>query len=322
MKILAMVHNYPPLQNSGAEWMLHEILKYLASQGHEVNVLIPINSIDPYNFEGVNVFRHNFSEAKDYIKGCDIIFTHLDRAGKALNIAHDAKKFYVEIIHNTNRHGILYSKHRDNIAERYIYLIYNSLFTKNAMKYPCPGVIVHPPVDAKRYKVVKRGFKLTLVNLFERKGGLFFQHLARLMPDRDFLGVEGGYGKQEVVNLPNTSYLPHGENMKSVYSQTRILLMPSMYESYGRVAVEAMCSGIPVIATPTEGLKESLGDAGIFCDLIPDKWVEAIKKLDDPEEYKAASRRSTDRYKEISLKTPVEMAGMEQFLKDILTRKV
>ena len=37
-------------------------------------------------------------------------------------------------------------------------------------------------------------------------------------------------------------------------------------ESYGRVAVEAACCGIPTIAHPTPGLVESLGEAGIFVD--------------------------------------------------------
>lgn len=49
------------------------------------------------------------------------------------------------------------------------YVVYNSEYTKKDMNYPCPGVVVHPPVDGKRYKVGKRGSKLTLVNLFPAK---------------------------------------------------------------------------------------------------------------------------------------------------------
>ncbi|WP_262928542.1 glycosyltransferase family 4 protein [Streptomyces sp. CBMA152] len=47
-----------------------------------------------------------------------------------------------------------------------------------------------------------------------------------------------------------------------VYSRSRVILMPSLYESWGRVAVEAFASGIPVIAHTTPGLVESMGEAG------------------------------------------------------------
>ena len=99
--------------------------------------------------------------------------------------------------------------------------------------------------------------------------------------------------------------------------------MPSLYESYGRTAVEAMCSGIPVIAAPTPGLKESLGDAGIFADVEkPQEWVEAIKKLDDPEEYKKASLKCLKRAEEVELMTAQELDTMEHFIMDILNKRV
>jgi len=101
------------------------------------------------------------------------------------------------------------------------------------------------------------------------------------------------------------------------------LLMPSLYESYGRTAVEALVSGIPVIASPTPGLKESLGDAGIFCDAEkPEQWVEAIKSLDDPETYKAQSKKCIERFKVIKAETEKELKGFEDFLFDIYERKI
>ena len=99
--------------------------------------------------------------------------------------------------------------------------------------------------------------------------------------------------------------------------------MPSLYESYGRTAVEALVSGIPVIASPTPGLKESLGDAGIFCDAEkPEQWVEAIKSLDDPERYKAQSRKCSDRFKAIEGEREKELKRFEDFLFDIYEHKI
>jgi len=69
--------------------------------------------------------------------------------------------------------------------------------------------------------------------------------------------------------------------------------MPSEYESWGRVGVEAMASGIPVIAHPTPGLQESLGDAGVFVDRNDiDGWERAIRRLLTPRAYGTASKKA------------------------------
>jgi glycosyltransferase involved in cell wall biosynthesis len=56
-----------------------------------------------------------------------------------------------------------------------------------------------------------------------------------------------------------------------------VLMVPSVHESYGMAAVEALASGIPVIAHPTPGLREALGDAGTFVDRADVRvWVAAV----------------------------------------------
>ena len=80
--------------------------------------------------------------------------------------------------------------------------------------------------------------------------------------------------------------VPHQLMPDLVWSRTRVLLMPSEAESWGRVGVEALCSGIPVIAHPTLGLLEALGGAGVFVDrddLVG--WAKALADLDNPIEY-------------------------------------
>jgi hypothetical protein len=68
--------------------------------------------------------------------------------------------------------------------------------------------------------------------------------------------------------------------MRVVYRRTRLLLMPSTYESYGRVAIEAAVSGIPTIANSTPGLEEALGSAGTFpARLAVEPWQEAIRQV-------------------------------------------
>jgi glycosyltransferase involved in cell wall biosynthesis len=324
MKIIALLHAYPPLHNAGAEWYAHEMFKFLKQSGHDISVRLPISNLDEYVFEGIPVYRDEFFTTVEELKKCDIIISHLDRAGKSLNYAEHFKKPYVQIIHNSNYYGILTSKHKEKNQGRFVYVIYNSQFTRDACKYPNPSVVLHPPVDPVRYKVNKKGNKITLINLFERKGGIFFQDLAKAMPDRQFLGVEGGYGRQQInESIPNIEYMSNTPDARKIYSRTRLLVMPSFYESYGRTGIEAMVSGIPVIATPTPGLKESLSYAGTYCPLDSiEGWVDAIKKFDDEAYYKEVSKDCVKRVKEIIELQNSEMDEMERFLMDIYLKRI
>jgi glycosyltransferase involved in cell wall biosynthesis len=84
--------------------------------------------------------------------------------------------------------------------------------------------------------------------------------------------------------------------------------MPSKYESWGRTATEAMCSGIPIICTDTPGLKENCDKAGVY---IKDRnnvkdWVEAITKLDDKKAYSWASRKAKARSREFDTRKTLD----------------
>lgn len=159
-------------------------------------------------------------------------------------------------------------------------------------------MICYPQVDPERFRTTP-GDLITLVNLLPQKGGEVLDQLARYLPERRFLGVEGGYNQplQVEISRPNVEIIPNTPHMRDrVYARTRILLMPSLHESWGMVGVEAMCSGIPVIAHPTPGLLESLGDAGIFAhrdDL--DAWIDCIEALDKPNVYRRQSQRALKR---------------------------
>jgi len=213
----------------------------------------------------------------------------------------------VVVCHNTHRPTF-----RDMAAGGTALAVYNSQWMQREAELffaeypkavrPDRSLIVRPPVIAADY-ATKPGKAITLVNCNPEKGGKVLNALAERMPDQQFLAVRGAYGEQILPDLPNVEIIEHmdGSEMRErVYAKTRVLLMPSSYESWGRAGCEALASGIPVVAHPTPGLCESLGEAGVFVDRNDlDGYETVLRKLLQPAEYRLASKRARARSAEL-----------------------
>jgi glycosyltransferase involved in cell wall biosynthesis len=71
------------------------------------------------------------------------------------------------------------------------------------------------------------------------------------------------------------------------YQAADLLVMPSLYEGFGLVMLEAMAAGCPVLRTRTGGFAEVIeeGKTGYGCDPIVDDFVaKGLAVLDDPED--------------------------------------
>lgn len=297
MRVQALVHLYPPEHNAGAEWMLHAMLRALAARGHEVDVRLsrPTDRVEPYSLHGVNVIPFTgVDDVRSRIQNADLVVTHLENTNRVAATAETIGTPVSVVCHNT--HEIVHAQ----LGMRGISLaVYNSRWMAKAFaEVRHPGMIVRPHCPVADYAVdpAEDGGAVTLVNPSPGKGAATFYALAEKLPRRKFLAVRGAYGQQIVKDLPNVEHLPHlpGWQMpEQVYARTRILLMPSNYESWGRAGVEAMCSGIPVIAHPTAGLREALGDAGVFVDRDDiDGWAAAIAEVSRHYAYHSKAARA------------------------------
>ena len=109
----------------------------------------------------------------------------------------------------------------------------------------------------------------------------------------------------ETVTL--TGYL---ENPYGYLKKSKVICIPSIWEGFGLVAVEAMALGIPVIASSVGGLKDIVNDkCGKLCSQ-PDQYSEEIVRLlIDEDYYKSKS--------ENCLKRALELANIEKYCDNI-----
>jgi glycosyl transferase family 1 len=133
---------------------------------------------------------------------------------------------------------------------------------------------------------------VTFVNPALHKGAALFARLADMLgsrrPDIPLLIVQSGRGAGWLNTLPGMDWnrYPHIKAAPAVvraaefFSLTRILLVPSVEEAFGRVAAEAMINGIPPVVSNRGGLPDTVGgdfSAGGGGRVVPiPDWMTAV----------------------------------------------
>ena len=304
VRVLAVVHGWFPYLAAGSERMLQHMLSALPDDEFEIEVLSfgvgpDVIYEEEYDYDGLHVtvgFDPPFEP--------DLIITH---HGPGARVSHQLAQEFpnaatVVVFHN-ERYDI-----PDIIGFNADLNVYNTHWVKDAIQLP--GIVVHPPLEYDRHHVDQTGPCVTLVNLQDNKGVGTFYRLAERM-DTVFLGVIGTHGEQEIRrDLDNVLIQETTQDMRDVWARSRVVLMPSEYESYGMVAAEACASGIPVIAHPTPGLTECLDSAGIFIDRADtDKYEQALRLLlTDENHYQERSALATLRARELVCQSQQELS--------------
>jgi L-malate glycosyltransferase len=102
-------------------------------------------------------------------------------------------------------------------------------------------------------------------------------------PEARFVVVGDGPERHSLAARPECApvrFAGYEPNASSLLGAFDALAVPSRWEGFGRVAVEAMLAGVPVIAADVGGLSEVVGDAGLLVPPDqPQPLAEAILEL-------------------------------------------
>ena len=143
---------------------------------------------------------------------------------------------------------------------------------------------------------IKKPYILSIGRLEEKKNTRrivqAFNHIAKKTKNGELSLVlvgSPGYGYEEVMNVVNESQYKEKivrpgyvdtEDLKYIMSGAEVFVFPSLYEGFGLPILDAMASGIPVVASSGSSLEEIGKDACIYVDRF-DVWeiTKAISVL-------------------------------------------
>ncbi len=302
MNVLVVTKLYFDKNKAGGEAYIHHFLKRLQEKTKcNLEVLIPeCDKIEKYKYDtiGINrtpdIFNNDFLE---YCNDADIVITHLDYAFETVNYCLGIKKPVIMIFHNS------IEQYNPFIENQNVIKVFNSDYVKkdylNRGLTPNNCYLLYPYTDFKKLSKYKKNVDdreyITLINPSENKGAAVVLELAHNNPKRKFLIVKGGYYLYQqkpfldvFKTLPNCHIIENTPNIiNDIYLKTRLILQPTIYESYGMVSSEASCFGIPCIVNKESGgLIENLGKMclGGYNNNI-ESYQKVIDALDVEENY-------------------------------------
>jgi glycosyltransferase involved in cell wall biosynthesis len=219
------------------------------------------------------------------------------RAGVRSTMVHDLVpvRFRRWVQGRTRRmHGAKYR----NAARTCDVVFVNSEFTKSdvveLMGMPAEKVVVAYPGVDRRFRPdgeaadLGRPYVLTVATLEPRKN--LEALLEARLPEAHALAVVGaaGWGRQPKLDRPDVIRLGYvdDERLAALYRGAAVFAYPSRFEGFGIPVLEAMASGVPVVASAHRSLDEASGDAALRADADePEAWAlaleEAVRRRDE-----------------------------------------
>jgi len=325
MSIIALSHGYPPLWNMGGEVSLHRTL--IAARGEKI---VLTNTDKPYIFEGVTVKQISTPDVLDIMAapgpiaqqasslGGEILIGQNELSLAAVKAADLIKAVSIVNVHTPPKYG----RNIKEAVHKADYAIYNTHVAASEWGEP-NALVVHPPINQMPNDTSTRGDAYTVLSSLLNKGVGTVLELAKIYPDKRFIIVrspaEPTHGmadlEERAALLPNVELHPRvpPEEVWKYLEQTRILLVPSRYETYGMSAIEAAGYGIPTVHVDTPHVREGIGDGAI---LVPGLDVEATARGIETIErnYEAYSLNARKRAEWLAARQVIELDRFADFI--------
>lgn len=297
-----------------------------------------------YNINIFNCGTNNYKSIKHFLwliknrNKYDVIHSHLSYSQYyvALIRLFDKNKKLITTEHSTFNERRKYKIFK--VIEKNIYEAYNSIVVINddnklsMVKWQSSienkiisiqnGIDIEKFTSGSKEKITdvilndKSKKKILMVAAFrkEKNHELIINAMSRLDDDKVLILV--GTGSKEYVNYikklvyknniaDKVFLLGERTDVENIMKCCDLFVLPSRWEGFGLVVVEAMASGLPVVASDVEGLRDVIGDCGLLFeneninDLI--KQINNICKMSNDE-----VKKITEKSKQRSLKYSIE----------------
>lgn len=265
MTLTAFLHGYPPGWSMGGEVSTHRTLSHVPGS----TVFAPVD--EEYVLDGVRVVpatgdsaAHIAADAESV--GADVLFAHSAQSAATVRAARRLKKPAILSVHAPPRFAGDLRRAWHSASVR----LYNTEAARKEWKDP-RGWVLHPPSGTPTEMIDGPQDALTLTSSLLNKGVEAVLALARRWPDRRFIIVKSpahhthGAGDFTRVtdSLDNVEVWDrvHPNEMGRLWAETKVLLVPSRYETYGLSALEAAWHGIPSVHVDTPHVREGIGTA-------------------------------------------------------------
>ena len=332
---MRILHVITTLFTGGAERLMVDLLPRFKAAGHDVELLVfnPVDTPFAEKLRNAGITIHylnckkvysprNIFRLRKYLSGYDVIHTHNTACQYYVAIA--AKLFgckakLVTTEHNTTnrRRSIPLMKYID----RAMYRCYDNIIsvsdatTVNLKKHIGDNfniTTINNGINLNRFSVHSEHdpklIKLVMVAAFRpQKDQDTVVRAMSLLPDNVRLILVGEGSRRPIVTKlakdlrvdDRVTFTGVATNISEILTSCNIVVLSSHWEGFGLAAVEGLASGCPLVASNVDGLRDIVGDGGLFFDPGDEKGLaeNVMRLINDKKLYEEISAKASERAK-------------------------